>query len=81
MRELAKYERSERTAQGDSRVQLKLLEGLATSQAHPQLDRRAAANHETTVLQHRHQTLVSLNPLKAYRHAFQWLHCVISVRS
>ena len=26
-----------------------------------------------------HPILVSPNPLKTYRHAFQWLHCVISV--
>ena len=26
-----------------------------------------------------YQILVSLNPLKAYRHVFQWLYCDISV--
>ena len=28
-----------------------------------------------------YQTLVSQNPLKAYRHEFQWLHCVVGKRS
>ena len=25
------------------------------------------------------EIMVSPNPLKAYRHVFQWLHCIVSV--
>ena len=42
------------------------------------------ANHEPiiicfTQLALFHQILASPNPLKAYRHVFQWLHCLISM--
>ena len=58
-----------------------LIECSATSRVHPQLHGiKRTMIHLFYDIDTIYQILVSSNPLKGYRNAFQWLHSIISVR-
>ena len=65
-------EKQLRVALGDTPT---LLSCLETSRVQPKLD-----GPQLTMNQFFHNNLVSPISLKACRGAFQWLHCVISMR-